>query len=144
MLNINYGHNKELLAACRPLGEYAWFISQVRKNHAANNDTKNKEALDIGVAIDQAIDEMPEDFVIRKYIIANRAEVKEMCLTEYNETETLEMIREEALQEGLLKGKLLAIQNLTDSTGWNTDQVMDMLKIPSNQRAILYSNLSKN
>ncbi len=144
MLNINYGHNKELLTACKPLGEYSWFVSQIRKNHAANNDTKNKETLDIGAAIDQTIDEMPKDFIIRNYIIANRAEVKEMCLTEYIETETLEMIREEALQEGLLKGKLLAIQNLIDSTGWNTDQVMDMLKIPPNQRAILYSNLSKN
>lgn len=52
MLNINYGHNKELLTACKPLGEYAWFVSQVRKNHAANNANKNKEPLDIGVAID--------------------------------------------------------------------------------------------
>ncbi len=31
MLNINYGHNKELLNACRPLGEYAWFIEKIRQ-----------------------------------------------------------------------------------------------------------------
>lgn len=91
MLNINYGHNKELLTACKPLGEYAWFVSQVRKNHAGNNANKNKEPLDIGVAIDQAIDGMPVDFVIKKYIISNRAGVKEMCLTEYNEAETMEI-----------------------------------------------------
>lgn len=74
-----------------------------------------------------------------------------MCLTEYNEMETMEMFREEGLQkglqkglqEGLLKGKLLDIQNLIDSTGWDTDQVMDMLKIPLNQRATLYAGLSK-
>lgn len=139
MLNINYGHNKELLTACKPLEEYAWFVSQVRKNHTANNANKNQESLDIGVAIDQAINEMPEDFEIKKYIISNRAEVKEMCLTEYNETETMEMLREEGRHES----RLLDIKNLMDSTGWTAGQVMDMLKIPSNQRAILYSNLSR-
>lgn len=48
-----------------------------------------------------------------------------MCLTEYNEKETMEMFREEGrqegLQEGLLKVRLLDIQNLIDSTGWDTD-----------------------
>ncbi len=155
MLNINHGHNKELLTACKPLEEYAWFVSQARMNHTANNNNPNKEPLEFGIAIDQTIDEMPEDFVIKKFIISNRAEVKDMCLTEYNEMETMEMFREEGLQEGLqkglqkglqeglLKGKLLDIQNLIDSTGWDTDQVMDMLKIPLNQRATLYAGLSK-
>lgn len=70
-----------------------------------------------------------------------------MCLTEYNEKETMEMFREEGrqegLQEGLLKVRLLDIQNLIDSTGWDTDQVMDMLKNPPSQRPILYAGLSK-
>lgn len=82
---------------------------------------------------------MPVDFVIKKYIISNRAEVKEMCLTEYNEAETMEMIREEGRQET----RLLCIKNLMDSTGWTASQVMDMLKIPTNQRAIFYANLSR-
>lgn len=47
---------------------------------------------------------MPEDFEIKKFIVSNRAEVKDMCLTEYNETETMELLRQEALQEGLQKG----------------------------------------
>lgn len=139
MLNINYGHNKELLSSCKPLEEYAWFISQVRKNHKINNNNQKKELLEIGVAIDQTIDEMPEDFIIKDFIMSNRAEVKDMCLTEYNETETMEMIREEGLQEGIL----LSIQNLIDSTGWDVNQVMNMLKIPSSQRAALYASLSK-
>ena len=99
---------------------------------------------------------MPENFEIKKFITANRAEVKDMCLTEYNEMETMEMFREEGLQEGLqkglqkglqeglLKGKLLDIQNLIDSTGWDTDQVMDMLKIPPDQQKVLSFKLTKN
>lgn len=75
-----------------------------------------------------------------------------MCLTEYNEMETMEMFREEGrqeglrkgLQEGLLRERLLVIQNLIDSTGWDPDRAMDMLKIPPSQRATLYAGLSKN
>lgn len=26
MININHGHNREMLSKCRPLGEYAWFV----------------------------------------------------------------------------------------------------------------------
>lgn len=32
MLNINYGKNRELLDACKPLREYSWFVSEVREN----------------------------------------------------------------------------------------------------------------
>ena len=31
MLNINHGRNRELMKACRPLAEYAWFIEEIRK-----------------------------------------------------------------------------------------------------------------
>jgi len=34
MININHGHNREMLSKCRPLGEYAWFVAQVRNNQA--------------------------------------------------------------------------------------------------------------
>ena len=30
MINVNYGHNKELMDACKPLEEYAYFIDRVR------------------------------------------------------------------------------------------------------------------
>ena len=38
MININYGHNKELLAACRPLKEYSWLVDEIRQNQAAGKD----------------------------------------------------------------------------------------------------------
>ncbi len=54
---------------------------------------------------------MPEDFEIKKFITANRAEVKDMCLTEYNETEAMDMLRQEERRET----RLLDIKNLMDS-----------------------------
>lgn len=62
-----------------------------------------------------------------------------MCLTEYNEAETLEIIRVEERYET----RLLDIKNMMDSTGWTASQIMDMLKIPTNQRAIFYADLSQ-
>ncbi len=96
MININYGQNRKLLGACRPLEEYAWLVKHIRENH---------EDMDIENAVDKAIDEMPADYVIRPFLIGNRAEVKGMCITEYNEAETLQMIREEGREEGRKEGR---------------------------------------
>ena len=143
MININHGHNREMLSKCRPLGEYAWFVAQVRNNQADYSTGEDDAQTGIGSAIDKAIDEMPEDFEIKKFITANRAEVKDMCLTEYNEEEAMEMLKEEGRQEGLQETMILNIHNLMDSIGCTAEKAMDLLKIPQAQRIALYLNLSK-
>ena len=95
MLNVNYGKNKKLMEACQPLREYAWLVDAVRKYR---QETQNLEA-----AVDQAIDEMPEEYVIRSFLAVNRAEVKNMFLTEYNEEKVLEQERKEGRNERSLE-----------------------------------------
>jgi len=85
-LNI-YGKNTELMKACRPLKEYVWLINQIRKNCS--------EGMKVGEAVDKAIDEMPTDYITRMSLIGNRAEVKGMCITEYNEAKAMKLFREE-------------------------------------------------
>ena len=91
MININYGKNRELMAVCRPLSDYAWFIAEIRRCN---------ETMSIETAVDNALDHMPEDSVLKKFLIANKAEVKQMCITEYNEAETMGQFREEGRGEG--------------------------------------------
>lgn len=91
MININYGRNRRMMDRCRPLAEYAWLIDSIRRN----GNTMNIED-----AVDRAIDDMPDDYEIRTHLIANRAEVKNMCITEYNEAETMQFLKEEARKEG--------------------------------------------
>ena len=145
MININYGHNKNILKACKPLEEYAWFVAQIRNNIASSNDNSTNK---VETAIDRAIHEMPNDFEIKNFLIANKAEVKDMCLTEYNETETLELFRQEGRQEGRLEGQqetmLLNIRKLMNNTGWSADKIMDMLEIPQDQRNMLSFKLANN
>ena len=81
MLNINYGKNKALMEACEPLNEYAWLVNAIRRH--------KKTMKDLEAAIDAAIDEMPDDFSIKKFLMMNKAEVKGMFLTEYDQEKVL-------------------------------------------------------
>ncbi len=96
MLDINYGRNKELLKACKPLAEYSWFVAKIRCNQ------REMEFLD---AVDRALDEMPEDYLIKPSLMANRAEVKDMCLTEYDEAKYTDQVRADGRAEGKVEGK---------------------------------------
>ncbi|MDE7122076.1 MAG: hypothetical protein K2O42_07960, partial [Oscillospiraceae bacterium] len=104
MININYGHNKELLNACKPLDEYAWFVEKVR--------TIQKTTSIFEEAIDQVLAEMPDDFLIKPFLMANKAEVKHMCITEYDESRTLAEQREEGRAEGKAEGVLNTLLEL--------------------------------
>lgn len=117
MININYGKNKELMTACKPLFEYAWFIDRIR-NYG--------KTMDIEIAVDNALNDMPENFEIKRFLIANKAEVKQMCLTEYNETETMELFREEGRAEGEDRlAKLIIILNENHETELMTSALQD-------------------
>ena len=91
MLNINYGNNKALMEACAPLNEYAWLVDTIRRYQ---RELKNLEA-----AVDAALDEMPDEFMIKKFLLLNKAEVKGMFLTEYDQTKVLAQERREAVNE---------------------------------------------
>ena len=97
MVNVNMGHSSHLLSQCKPLMEYAWIVKRIR-------DTES--ALGLEGAIDQTIDAMPNDFVTKPFLTMHKAEVKTMLLTEYNETQQMELFKEEGRQEGLLAGLL--------------------------------------
>ena len=98
MLNVNVGRNRLLLEACKPLGEYSWLVDEIRKN----NTTKDEDGM--SSAVDRAISDMPDSFVIKSFLELHRTEVKGMLLTEYNEAEAMELFREEGRAEGRAEG----------------------------------------
>ena len=98
MLNINGGCNDKLKEACKPLQEYTWFVDTVRRQQAESNNLEE--------AIDRALSSMPDNYLIRSFLLANRSEVKRMCITEYNEARTLMETREEGRLEGKAEGRL--------------------------------------
>ena len=87
--------------------------------------------------------------LIRPFLQANRVGVKKMLLTEYNETETMAMFREEGLEEGLEKGLekgreetlLENIRNLMRKLKLTAMQAMDILEIPQEEQQKLAKQL---
>ena len=97
MLNINYGRSRQLLEACKPLAEYSFFTELVRQYR--------KETEDMALAVEKAIRDLPEDSVIEPFLRANMAEVKKMCLTEYDEAYEREFLINENRREGWKEGR---------------------------------------
>ena len=95
MININYGHNMELLNACKPLKEYAWFVDRIRSVRKTKKSLKE--------AVSAVISEMPEDWLIKPFLVKNREEVTVMCITEYDEERAIMEFREEGIEIGILK-----------------------------------------
>ncbi|MBR2281316.1 MAG: hypothetical protein IJ863_01690 [Spirochaetales bacterium] len=105
VINVNAGHSKALMERCRPLLDYSRFVECVRHNKG--------RGLELGDAIDRAMEEMPEDSPIKGILMGNRTEVKGMLATEYDEKKVSELFfrdgiavgTEKGMAEGLAKGK---------------------------------------
>lgn len=95
ILNINIGHNKELLEACRTLGEYAEYVSRVRRY---------AKEMPIGEAVERTIEECIRENILREFLEKNRAEANAVSIYEYNEEEHMRMEREDAFADGLQEG----------------------------------------
>lgn len=94
MLNINWGHNRELMEKCRRLSEYAQFIACVR-DYLAKDLTPE-------AAIEQAVADCIQSGILAQFLTGHRAEVMDVILTEYNEQEHMEMERNEWEARGIL------------------------------------------
>ena len=68
-------------------------------------DSDLKRSRNLEEAIDLAIAEMAEDSIIKPFLISNRAEVKSMFITEYDEARTFAEQREEGREQGLEEGR---------------------------------------
>ena len=73
MLNINYGHNFELMQKCRRLEEYSLFVAEVRKWIEAGGDRKQ--------AVDDAVDVCIEQGILRDILIRERTAIVNMVLS---------------------------------------------------------------
>ena len=91
LYNVCPQNNSELLNGCKSLAEYSWFVEAVRKNH---------KTMELEPAVDKAIKDMPEDYELKEFLKEHQSEVKNMCITEYDEAETMELFREEGREEG--------------------------------------------
>ena len=128
MINVNYGKNKELLKACLPLRDYSLFVHEVRKIRSENPIMMMKRVVGL------AIDKLPDDSLIKPFLLKHKAEVVGMCITEYDEKKTMEKIRRDSIKEANDKYSLL-LQKLI-AQGKNED--IQRISVDNEYREYLY------
>ena len=100
MLNINYGHNKELMERCQKLKEYAQFIDIIRHYLRENKQWSNEQA------ISKAIDDCIKNNILRDILQKERLRVMASILSEFDEVGYKEMIQDEAIEDGEIRGSI--------------------------------------
>ena len=96
MLNVNKGHNQELMAVCKSLREYAEYVDWVRRY---------AKEMSLDQAVDRAINICIHKGILAEFLEKNKAEVKKVSIYEYDEEAHMRMEREESWQEGKREGE---------------------------------------
>ncbi|WP_330680215.1 hypothetical protein [Lachnoclostridium phocaeense] len=96
MLNVNAGHNRELLQSCKTLAGYAEYTACIRK-YAEEMDTED--------AVECAIAECIQEGILEEFLRKNRAEAKRMSIYEYDQARHIRQEREDARKEGWSEGR---------------------------------------
>lgn len=96
VLNINYGHNKEIMEGCRKLYEYSFFVEEIRKGLI--------QGLTLEGAVSGAMDTCVHSNILEPFLRRHRAEVHALILEEYDEELHIRNEKELSYQEGHTAG----------------------------------------
>ena len=95
MLNVNEGHNKELMEQCQTLKEYAIYVARVRKYTSEMN---------LNDAVARAIDECIKEGILVEFLRKNRSEVKMVSILEYDKEWEEKKLRKAEYEAGRSEG----------------------------------------
>ena len=96
MLNVNEGHNKELMEQCQTLKEYAIYVARVRKYTSEMN---------LNDAVARAIDECIKEGILVEFLRKNRSEVKMVSILEYDKEWEEKKLRKAEYEAGKEDGR---------------------------------------
>ena len=107
VLNVNEGHNQELMEHCQTLKEYAQYVAKVRKYTSLGE-------LSLEEAVECAVEECIKEGILAEFLIQNRAEVISMSIFEYNKDEEEKKLRkaefEAGREAGIEEGRIVGIE----------------------------------
>ena len=95
MLNVNEGHNKDLMEQCQTLKEYAIYVARVRKYASAQN---------LNDAVERAITECIKEGILVDFLRKNRSEVKMVSILEYDKEWEEKKLRKAEYEAGKSDG----------------------------------------
>ena len=94
-LNINEGHNPELMEQCQTLREYAQYVACVRRY---------AKEFELNKAVKLAVDECIRNNILSEFLRANKSEVISMSIFEYDKEEEERKLRKAEYEAGVAAG----------------------------------------
>ncbi len=125
MLNINAGHNRDLMDKCLALKEYSGFIQLIRDYN---------KSLPLEQAVDMAVKEAGNWQCLGRFLQKHRSEVVSVVLMEYDEKLQEDTCFKEGIKEGLEQATVSAIINITRSLGCSVEKAINVLNIPASEQ----------
>ena len=96
MLNINAGHNEELMNSCHVLQDYARYVARVRKYVAE---------IPLDEAVERAVTECIREGILAEFLKKNRAEVVKVSIFEYDKEKEEKKLRKAEYEYGREQGR---------------------------------------
>ena len=94
-ININEGHNSELMEQCQTLREYAQYVACVRRY---------AKEFELNEAVKLAVDECIRNDILSEFLRANKSEVISMSIFEYDKEEEERKLRKAEYEAGVADG----------------------------------------
>ena len=127
MLNINFGHNKELMEKCQTLKEYSQYVDRVRKY---------AKRMQIEEAVERAVTECIREGILADFLSSQRAEVIAVSIFEYNEEEEMRKIRDSEYKSGKEDGiacgeaeTIISLIRKKSEKGFGINEIADILEL---------------
>ena len=92
-----------MLSLCKPLSDYMTLIYYIRENQENGYSIKD--------AVDKAAKRCIEENILSDFLRKHRAEVMDVCITEFNEKVFIDGIHEEGREEGRAETIRIMLQN---------------------------------
>ena len=145
VININEGHNKELMEACKSLKQYSLFVSKVRKYieeerkkysevHEEVDDililSNEERKTIISDAVAKAIDECIAEDILRDFFEKYREEVIKVGVIEYSAERHLNAVKNEGIDIGIdigLDKGIAGAAEILRGLGLENDAIVDKL-----------------
>lgn len=131
MLNINRGHNQQLMSACKTLRDYAEYTARVRE-YVEKMSTED--------AVERAITECIKEGILSGFLKKYRAEAKKVSIYEYNEEKHMRQEREDARadeRERGIKALIETCKELETSREYTVSKIVEKFSL-SPEKAEIY------
>ncbi|NSG40038.1 hypothetical protein G4960_09600 [Blautia obeum] len=90
-LNINEGHNRDLMEQCHILREYAQYVAKVRE-YARTSE--------LNAAVEQAVNDCIQSGILAEFLRKHKSEVIAMSIFEYDKEEEEKKLRKAEYEAG--------------------------------------------